>query len=240
MYANTILSSTNPDVTDSAVTSTYNFVIMKTNISQRSFNIAKGTGFTIEKIVKIVGSQQYDYTNDPNNAEKFKDSLIWLTYADTNGNIIDGNSIWDITLRSYDQISNTYSSFNFKVWINDEKPVILSSIPEGTTSKQNITINFNAAQIYSQIGEGYITVNGIVMVDINENSSTYVDSITLLEKGTHWIKIYTDDGTLVSSYKFVKTEPLNNITKIILICVAIGLVLVVILFFLLRRKGKYR
>ena len=235
MSANTILANTNPDVTDASVMSVYNFVIIKPNIAQRSFNISKGTGFIIEKIVKIVGSQRYDLTDTYEEEE----SLIWLQYADNKGKK-EGNSIWDITLKKYNEVSNTYDSFSFKVWINDENPIILSNIPEGTSSKENIIINYNAAQIYSQVGNAYITVNGVVVVNINENSSTVVDTISISEKGSHMIKIYKEDGTLISSYKFVKTEPLNNVTKIILICAAIGVVIVVVLFFLLRRKGKYR
>jgi hypothetical protein len=236
MNANTILANTNPDVIDAAVSSTYNFVIVDPQIAQRSFNIKKSTNFAIEKLIKIVENQQYDLT------KTYKDdtSLIWLEYADQKGNIIQGNSIWDITLRSYNEITNSYTSFNFRVWINDESPIILSSIPEGSITKENISINYNAAQIYSQIGNAYITINDDIKVEINEHSSTIVETIYISEKGTHYLKIFKADGTQVSSYKFTKSEPINNVTKIILICAAIGVAVVAIMFVLLRRKGKYR
>ena len=75
---------------------------------------------------------------------------------------------------------------------------------------------------------------------IDENSERVVQTMTINEKGTYIIKIVSDDGSLISSYKFTKNDPLNQTTKIILICVAIGVVVLVVLFLLIRRKGKYR
>ena len=134
----------------------------------------------------------------------------------------------------------SYKSFTFKVWINDETPNIISSIPEGTSTKSVIEINYNAGLIYSQIGKGYITLNDVIIAEINENSESVVDTIQLTTKGEYWMRIYSENGNLISSYKFTKSEPVNNVAKIIIICVAIGIAVLVILFFLLRRKGKYR
>ena len=94
--------------------------------------------------------------------------------------------------------------------------------------------------MYTQIGKGYITLNDEKIASINENSQSLVETLRIDKKGTYWFRIFSEDGTLVGSYKFVKQEPLNSMTKLIIVCVAIGLVLVVAIFFLLRRKGKYR
>jgi len=224
------------DDTATQISTIYNFVIVDTLIAQRSFSISKGTGFEIEKLIKIVNDEKQDITNSYitslNNSND--STLLWLSYKD------QGNSIFDVTIRYYEKISNSYRLFNFQVWINDEKPMIISSIPEGSTTKETIDIRFNTGKIYTQIGKGYITLNDEVVRTIDENSLEFMDTITIDKKGTYWLKIFSEDDTLICSYKFVKSEPLNNITKLIIICVAIGLVLIVVIFFLLRRKGKYR
>lgn len=262
--------------------STYSFVIIDESIAQKSFSISKGTGFTIDKIVKIVAGQNHDLTDtystqlekntSPNvgtngnwfigntdtgisangttpyvglngnwfigesdtGIKKQDAQLVWLTYDE------QGNSTFDITLKKYDEVSNIYRTFNFRIWINAETPTIISSVTAGTSTKDSISINYNAGLIYSQIGNGYIKLNDETIVEINENSESTVSTVTIEKKGTYWFRIYSADGELVSSYKFIKKDPLNNMTKTILVCVAIGVVVIVGIFFFLRRKGKYR
>lgn len=300
MSATTLLTNGNA----TQISSTYNFVIINELIATRSFSLSKGTGFTIDKIIKIINGERNDITTnyitqsdqvtiyaadkttalgtlttgmnvmidpesyDPNSEYnkiiynnsatttlegyiKTKylqisndgqgakiinatNTLLWLTHSE------QGNSIFEITLKYYEQISKSYRTFTFRVWINDEAPNIISSIPSGTSTKDTININFNPGLIYSQIGTGYITLNDKRVTEIDANSPQAVETITITQKGTYWVKIYSENGTLVGSYKFVKNEPINQLTKIIIVCVAIGIVVVIALFFFLRRKGKYR
>lgn len=226
MYAN--IRTSNITAT---ISTTYNFVIIDTEIATSKFSISKGAGFTIEKVIKIVG---YDETDVTDRYTSVDNQLIRFDYENT------GNCVFDVTLKKFDDTINDYMSFNFRVWINDEDPIILASIPNGTSTKDTITINYNTGIIYSQIGAGYITLNDQVITEINSSSQSVVDSITIDKKGTYWFKIYSSDGTLKGSYKFVKSEPLNGVTKIVLVCVAIGIVVVIVLFFLIRRRGRYR
>ena len=239
MTASTILSQSN----EIQIQSTYNFVIIDPNIAQKSFSISKGSGFGIEKLIRISGNSKEDLTETYDallkaNAEKYNykasETLLWFAHKE------NGNSIFDITLKKYDELTKTYRTFNFKVWINDARPTIKSSIPEGTDTKDVINIHYNPGLIYTQIGNGYIELNNQVITTIDENSKSSVDTLSIDKKGTYWLRIYKADGTLVSAYKFTKNDPLNKMTKIILVCVAIAIVIVVIIFFLLRRKGKYR
>jgi len=219
------------------VSTVYNFVIVDTQIANNTFSISKGTGFAIEKLIKIVNGEETNITDTYKVSSTDTTSsnvLLWLSYAE------QGNSIFDVTLRYYDEVSESNLSFNFRIWINNESPVFISSVPAGTSTKDTITINYNPGLIYTQIGKGYITVNDKVVTSIDENSLSFVDTITIAEKGTYWIRLYTQDGTLVNTYKFTKAEPMNSMTKIIIICVAIGIVVIVGLFFFLRRKGRYR
>ncbi len=233
-YYTVIMSATTQllDGTSTQVTSTFNFVIVDIEIANRSFSISKGTNFSIEKLIKSVNGQETDITDTYSTTDT--NVLLWLSHEE------QGNSIFKVTLKYYEDITERYRTFTFNIWINKQSPVIISSIDPGTSTKDVITINFNPGLIYTQIGKGYITLNDEKITDINSDSISFVDTITIEENGTHWLKIYAEDGTLVGSYKFIKNEPMNSMTKIIIIGVVIGLVVVVILFFLLRRKGRYR
>lgn len=296
MIATTVLSDDSSTVTDQEIKTVYKFVIVKTNVAMKSFNISKGTGFVIEKMYKIVNNERQDITASYESAGKIrlikntgtlylidginkmditsdytlfaqsydptqeytlikatdkngksytgtmltseitlsKDSLIWLTHEN------EGNSIFEITLKYYNSAMKQYQSFTFNVWINNEQPVIISNIPDGTSSKETIILNFNPGMIYSQIGKCSIEINGKTYLLIDENSERNVETININQKGTYWIRIISDDGTLISSYKFTKNNPISNTTKIVLICVAVGVVVLVVLFLLIRRKGRYR
>lgn len=237
MVATTALSDGSSNIADQEIYSTYNFVIIKTDIALRSFNVSKGTGFTIEKLIKYSNGEIYDLTEEQQNSN----NLLWLTYKkQSEESRIFGNSTYEITLKSYNEASNEYNTFTFNVWINDELPTIISSVPDGTATKEVISLNYNPGLIYSQVGKCYILFNDTKIVTIDENSNIVVETISISENGTHWIKIVSEDGTLISSYKYTKNAPMNSTTKIILICAGIGVVVLVVIFFFIRRKGKYR
>jgi len=239
-YYNVIMRASTqlPDKTSTEVITNYSFIIIDPEISTPTFSISKGTNFTIAKLIKSINGQEQDITKtySPNSSNSTQGSnvLLWLSHEE------QGNSIFIVTLRHYDELSDSFKEFTFKIWINNQTPVVLSSINAGTSTKETITINFNPGLIYTQIGKGYIVLNDEVIAEINSDSESYVDTITLQEKGTYWFKIYSDDGRLISSYKYTKTEPMNGITKFILIGVAISALAITILFFLIRRKGRYR
>ena len=133
------------------------------------------------------------------------------------------------------------SSAYTKVIVRDEN----LNLYEGYVKTSNITASKDSLLWLSSDNESErnwykkdkVQKNHLV---IDENSERVVQTMTINEKGTYIIKIVSDDGSLISSYKFTKNDPLNQTTKIILICVAIGVVVLVVLFLLIRRKGKYR
>ena len=230
MIATTVLADDTSNIADQEIITTYNFVIIKTDIALTSFNVSKGTGFVIEKLVKIVNNERNDITRNYTST----DSLLWLTHKD------HGNCIFEVTLKYFDSNIKDYRHFTFNVWINSDSPVIISSIPNGTSTKEVITLDFNPGMIYSQIGKCKILVNDVVYMVIDENSDRVSSTISLTSKGTYLVQIVSEDGTLISSYKYTKNDPINKTTQIVLICVAIGAVVLVAIFFLVRRKGKYR
>lgn len=238
IVAITELSST---AANQNISSTYNFAIIREDIAKNSFNISKGTNFIIEKVSKIIGNEKYDMTNEfkssPNgiiDTTNYYSSLIWLSYSEQQ------NSRFEITLKSYNAITGSYDSFSFNVWINETKPVIQSNVNAGVNSRDDIELYYNAGLLYKNVGACRIEINGVTYATIDANSEIVVSTITISRAGEYLVKIISDDDTVLSSYKFIKTDPLNSTTKIIIICACIGVAVLVVLFFLIRKKGKYR
>lgn len=209
--------------------------VLSTNDYIYTENYNPSSAYT-KVIVRDENLNLYEGYVKTSNITASKDSLLWLS----SDNESERNCIFEVTLKYFNSNIKGYESFSFNVWINNALPSLISSIPDGNATKDVITINFNPGMIFSQVGKSKILVNDKEYLVIDENSERVVQTMTINEKGTYIIKIVSDDGSLISSYKFTKNDPLNQTTKIILICVAIGVVVLVVLFLLIRRKGKYR
>jgi len=245
MVATTTISSGTANIASQEITSTYSFAIIKTNVAQNNFSISKGKGLILDKLIKKTGEEIYDLTEEylqyVSTDKSMSTNSLWLTYESKyEGSKIFGNAVYTITLKALNNVTEKYDPFTFNIWINNEKPTIISNIPAGSETKENITIDFNPGLIYTQIGKCYLQLNGNNVVTIDENSQTSVTTLTISQNGTHVLKIVSDDGSIVSSYKYVKSEPLNNVTKFVIIGVVCLAVVLTGVFIFIRRKGKYR
>lgn len=240
IIATTELSSST--VANQEIASSYSFAIIRDDIARNSFNVSKGSNFVIENVTKIILNEEYDMTEEfkssPNgildSSSAYSSSLIWLSYSEQQ------NSRYRITLKAYNSITGTYDSFTFGLWINDAKPVIQSNIESGINTRDTIELYYNAGLMYEEVGACTIQINGVTYVTVDKDSEIVVNTITINKAGEYLVKIVSDDGTVLSSYKFIKSDPLNNTTKIIIVVAVLAVAGLVVLFFLIRKKGRYR
>ena len=213
--------------------STYFFTIVNKNVTKMTFGFSNNYGFTISQVLK----NQADITSLI--TSESKDSM-WLTSADK-----DSVGTYTITLLGYDKLSNNYLPFTFVVKLNNEIPSIISTnYTFGTKSTKAINIQYNAAIIYSQVGESYISIigdNGIEeKIDINADSLDELTTLTIAKNGKYRITIYNQDGIFIASYAVHKAAPLNTSAKIIIIVVVIVTIALTVTFIILRRHTKFR
>ena len=130
---------------------------------------------------------------------------------------------------------------SFKFSINNETPTIQSSLTPGKSTTKNITLKFNPQAIFIQAGDCYIVINDQIVMSINENDALDTTKmIKLTEASTYYVKIVTDSGRVLSSFKVTIKEPLN-VWSILLIVGGILLVVgIVVTFIILRTKMKVR
>lgn len=210
---------------DRVISTTYNFTIINPNVAQRSFSIPTSYNFIVEKLMK----DNLDYTDSLTSY-----NTLWLSNGTT------GAGIYDVTIKTYLTSLRDYKSFTFRAWISEETPSIAGSIKYGEETTSTITIFFNPGLIYTQIGDSYIAINNVKLMDINAESINEVTPHELVENTTYYVQIYNADGQLISSYKFIKKEPLNSTAWLVIVIVVVFVAVVVVAFILLRRKAKIR
>lgn len=213
------------DGTTGQIITKYNFSIINPNQAMFCFNVPQNNNFRIVSLKR----ENSDITNLVENPNE-----LWLTYADF------GAGKYNVTLETYVNATDSYKTFSFSVWINDETPYLRSSIDFGTSTTKEITIAYNPKLIFDQIGESYIQVTGIGRIDINSSSENSPKTLNLTQNKEYWIQVFTSDDKLVVSYKVTKTEPLNTVA-IIVIVVAVAVTLALtITFILIRRKKRFK
>ena len=220
-----IASGTGP----TAIKTEYNFIIVNEKQAQRSFNIPLNKDFTITRVLR----ENVNITNTLSNNKE-----LWLSAGDEK----TGSGIYTITISAYVPQTKTYRSFTFKVWINDEVPVIISSLDFGKDTTKQITLSFNKNLIYQQIGDSIIRISGMADIIINEDTATenIRESITLVQNREYTIQVLTADGKVITSYKLIKKEPLNTVSIIIIVISSVVAIGLVITFIMLRKHIKYR
>ena len=231
-YTVTLKADVTGDLSDlerTTITTEYNFTIINDKQAQRSFNIPRNQNFKISKVLRENVNITYalDNTNE-----------LWLSSGDEK----TGSGIYTVTITAYVPEIKAYKDFTFKVWINDEKPVIISSLEFGEETTKQITLSFNKNLIYQQVGESIIRITGMEDIIINEKTAEVNkrESINLTLNLEYTIQVLTADGKVISSYKLTKNEPLNTISIIIIVIVSIVVIGLVVTFIVLRKHIKYR
>ena len=162
-----------------------------------------------------------------------------------------GKGNYQITIQTNSGIFNetqnglTPEAFTFNFIIKSIGVVPLTiSLNEGESTTDAIYVEFNAFDLYTDIGE-CILVYGKQQLKINEEylnslNEGYFCSLPITETGTHFIQVYNSSDTLLYSYKVIKTEPLNTVSILLIVggvLAAAGLTVTIVL---LRKRMKIK
>ena len=231
-YTITLSADVTSDLSElerTTITTEYNFAIINPNQAQRSFNIPLNQNFTISKVLR----ENVNITHNLSSRNE-----LWLSAGDET----TGSGIYTVTVNSYIPQTKSYKEFTFKVWINDEMPVITSDLDFGDSTTKEITISFNKNLIYQQIGDSIIRISGMSDIIINEDTATQNvrESVTLVQNIEYTIQVLTADGKVISSYKLTKKEPLNTVSIIVIVIVSIVVIGLVVTFIILRKHIRFR
>ena len=151
-----------------------------------------------------------------------------------------------ITINSNDKLfkgSSAITSWTYQVNIQNGTAPIKISIAEGAETTSNITVTFNQANIYSEMGESTLRIikeidnKNYLYYSLDINSlSTGETTATIDSAGTYYVQILSPSGNLLFSYKVVKNDPLNAAAIIAIVISVIVAIVVIIIIIKLRKR----
>ena len=133
--------------------------------------------------------------------------------------------------------------FTYQVIIQTGTAPLIISLAEGQSTTKNITVRFNQANIYREMGEcrfvivKYENNNFSTTYSLNINAqSTGEQTATINIQGTYYIQILSPSGNLLFSYKVIKNEPLNTAAIIAIVISVLVVIAVIIIVIKLRKR----
>lgn len=229
----------------------------------KSYNLTKTVVFTIinaqeaRPAIDLTNLQQYKISkvtnlNGDDVTSAFNEMLTSDSMLVTHEKIMQNKEKFNVTagklLFTVDYVitDNIYPQREMQVQftLNDEKPVINCSLKVGENTTKEFNITFNPGIIFEQIGESYITINGVVVYEITEDSPTDVVTIVRSYKehgdGDYYITLAGSSGNIWESFKVEIKEPLNAWAIVIIVVVVAVVGTVVTVIIVLRRKMRIR
>ena len=225
----------------------YEFLILSSKEYRSTFEFSEYGNYEIENIFK----NEIDITTKIRNNYNLssQDPLKAIAISLFDEKTGQGNYSIKINTNSGRYITENnslvpeYFTFNFIIKKIGTLPIKIS-INEGESTTDVIKIQFNALDLYEEVGKSKIMYAGNTL-NIDEeyldtlNGSNYVE-LEITENGTHFVQIYGAGDNLLHSYKVIKTEPLNTVSILLIVlavAAAVGITLTVVL---LRKRMKIK
>ncbi|MGD9901686.1 MAG: hypothetical protein AB7S44_04050 [Spirochaetales bacterium] len=221
-----------PEATDAqTITSVYTFTILNENEAKLTFEYSPQSGYELLTVVK----DGVDVTDNFRSIYN-SNTLTQIFISNAQG----GNGHYTITVEANYLSLKPSQTFSFSTWVNNQTPIILSSIDAGTTTTKEITLTFNKYLIYQQIGDSVITINGVdkIIIDAETSADNTISSYLLSYNADYIVQLETAAGNTVLSFKVTKKAPLNTVSIILII---VGSIVVLVLggvFINLRTRMK--
>jgi len=128
----------------------------------------------------------------------------------------------------------------FSFTLNNETATINSSIEPGGKTTSEVSLKFNGANIYDQVGDCNLVINGEIALRIDENSSNSITEIKVTEVGQYYVQLMGDSGSVVYSFNFTIKEPLNTVAIILIVVIALIVIGLIGTFIWLRTRMRVR
>ena len=236
--------------TDIEVSSQLVFTILNPNEARTALDFTSIYGYNIISVFSITKTAEKDVTSkfmdllqDKSNVGDINVYNKLITYerlVEIFGTSTQGKMKFRVLyeVENDDLLPARRAEFSFT--LNNETATLTSSIKAGGKTTDSVKIKFNAANIYDQIGDCNLVINGEVVLRIDENSLNQITELEIKEVGKYYVQLMGDSGNISTSFNFTIKEPLNMVA-IILIVVVVAIVAALIgTFIWLRTRMKVR
>ncbi|MFQ6723989.1 MAG: hypothetical protein ACLRFE_01460, partial [Clostridia bacterium] len=217
--------------TNETVTSQLVFTIINPNEARQSLDFTSIYGYNIISVFSISKTAEKDVT------DKFMDLLKDKANIDDSG-VYNRLITYERVVEAFK--TSTQGKMKFRVLyevenddllparlaeftftLNNEEATINSSIEPGGKTTKPVVLKFNPANLYDQVGECSIVVNGEVLLRIDENSQNAIAQLELTEVGEYYVQLMGDSGNIIYSFNFTIKEPLNTVSIILIVVIVL-------------------
>lgn len=221
------------------ITTTASFTIINQNESRKLHEYIGLNGYEITSIVK----DNTDITSQIKQSQGVDSLTKFAIFGGSDSSVVGGNGKYTITVNAYLGELIGSEDFSYNVWINDDANAIIeSSIAPGSSTTKSIMLQMNLYQIYSEVGECTVKLNGGDYITINANSASQntISTYELTANKTYNVTVVTSSGNTILSFVVTKKEPLNTVAIIVIVVVSVVAVALTVTFILFRKKMKVR
>ena len=225
------------------------FTIINPNEARIALDFTSIYGYNIISVFNVTKTTEKDVTDkfmellqDKSNTEinLYNKLITYERIVDVFGSSTQGKMKFRVLyeVENDDLLPSRRAEFVFT--LNNETATLNSSIEAGGKTTKPVTIKFNAANIYDQIGDCYVVINGEKVLKIDENSKNDITEIKVEEVGKYYIQLMGDSGNVAYSFNFTIKEPLNTVAIILIVVVSAIAIALIGTFIWLRTRMKVR
>ncbi|MFQ6749293.1 MAG: hypothetical protein ACLRFR_00430 [Clostridia bacterium] len=225
----------------------YEFLILSSQEFKSVFEFSEYGSYEIAKVVKndadITSSLKRLYGLNENDPLKTISISLYdeKTGAGTYKVQIKTNS--GLLIAEENNLVPENFEFEFKIKAVGAVPIHVS-INEGESTSNKIVVEFNAYDLYQDLGECKVVIgNDVVIINqeyLDDLDGNYYCNMPITQTGTYFVQVYNSSDSLLYSYKVTKTEPLNTVSILLIVggvLAAAGLTVTIVL---LRRRMKIK
>lgn len=245
-----ITMSANLLSTGEPVTAQLVFTILNPNEARNALDFTSIYGYNIISVFNISKTTEKDVTEkfisllkDKANVDEVDVYNKLITYERV-ANALGMTTQGKMKLRVLYEVKNDdllpARIIEFSFTLNNENATITSSISAGGKTTKAVTLKFNAANIYDQVGDCNLVIDGQVALRIDANSGNSITEIKVSEVGQHYVQLMGDSGNVVHSFNFTIKEPLNTVSIILIVVVSAIAIALIGTFIWLRTRMKVR
>ena len=225
----------------------YEFLILSSKEFKSVFEFSEYGNYEIAKVVKndndITPSLKRLYGLNQNDPLKTISISLYdeKTGAGTYKVQIKTNS--GLLIAGENGLEDENFEFEFKIKAVGAVPINVS-INEGESTTKKITVEFNAYDLYQDLGECKVVVgNQTILIDqeyLDGLNGNYYCNLPITETGTYFVQVYNSSDSLLYSYKVTKTEPLNTVSILLIVGGVLATAGLTVTIILLRRRMKIK
>lgn len=236
--------------TDKTVSTQLVFTILNPNEARTALDFTSIAGYNIISVFSITKTAEKDVTDkfvdllqDKSNTGSVNVYNKLVTYerlVEAFGTATQGKMKFRVLYEVDDDDLLPARRAEFSFTLNNETATITSSIKAGGKTTKTVTLKFNASNIYDQIGDCYLVINGEKVLKIDETSSNRITELEVKRVGQYYVQLVGDSGNIATSFNFTIKEPLNVVSIILIVVVSAIVMALVGTFIWLRTRMKVR